>query len=638
MLLNYCLPNVWLTLALAGTVGDHAMLRRISVVAAACAASLASGVSAAPLSPPQRLSTTPLASDQAVTFEVFLPLRNRLALDTLLRDQQRPGTPDYHHWLTPDQFSQRYGPTPQDMATAQATLTSQGFVIAAQHSRSFQVSGTASAVQRSFGATLSRAAFSNGTTRIVPNTSPKLPTKLQAQGARIVMFSGRPPMHSNARYAANADPNNRSSASGGYWFTDLKQAYDYPSYQATANGKPLDGTGVNVAILMSNDVLDSDIATVFNHEKFTAITGKPVPTIQRVLIDGGAPFDNNASFESSLDVQMVLGGAPGSSVTLVNTPDLSDKSIIDGYLHIIDSNRYDIVNSSFGGCELFYTAAYNGGEDYTFLLQVYDDLFKQGNAQGITFVASSGDEGGLSCPDTNYFAGTGPSRFVPSIQFPSDSPNVTGVGGGNLLTSYKAPPTLRSTYVSENALGDPEIAHDPYGIGSNVAGGFWGAGGGISVFFPKPDYQSLVNTGSATFRTTPDVGMLVGGCPGGISLTPCGPNRSYAIIAIGGGLAGVIGTSVSSPQFVSAAALYIEKLGHRVGNLNPYLYSLGAQQSAGGAAVFNRSIPGFDGKWTGAAPAGGYTYLVGNGTPKVRALFGMQDIPAAGDPQTASNP
>lgn len=65
---------------------------------------------------------------------------------------------------------------------------------------------------------------------------------------------------------------------------------------------------------------------------------------------------------------------------------------------------------------------------------------------------------------------------------------------------------------------------------------------------------------------------------------------------------------------------------------------MAAQQNAGGTAAYNRGIRGFDGKWTNVAPAGGYTYLVGNGTPKVRALFGMLDVPAAGDPQTPSNP
>ena len=615
------------------------MRTHIRFFATACAvAVVASGASAAPTSPPTRIAMTSLPATDLVSFEVFLPLQNTAVLETLLHDQQTPGTPDYHRWLTPDEFAHQFGPSPEAIATAETALTSRGFMIAARHARSFQVTGAAASVQSAFGASLSRATFSNGSTRVIPNANITLPASLQAQGATIAMFSGRPPLHSNARFAANANPDNRNSASGGYWFTDLKQAYDYPSYQATTNGKPLDGTGVNVAVLMSNDVLDSDIAAVFNHEKFTAVTGKPVPTIKRVLIDGGAPFDTNASFEASLDVQTVLGGAPGSSVTLVNVPDLSDKSIIDGYLNIVESNQYDIVNSSFGGCELFYTAAYNNGQDYTGLLDVYDALFKQGNAQGITFVASSGDEGGLSCPDTNYFARTGPSRFVPSIQFPSDSPHVTGVGGGNLITSFRTPPTLRSTYASENALGDPEIPYDPYGVGVNVAGGFWGAGGGVSVHFAKPDYQGLVNTGSSTFRTTPDVGMLVGGCPGGLSLTPCGPNRSYVIVALGGTFYGVIGTSVSSPEFVSAIALYVQKTGQRAGNINNYLYSMAAQQNAGGPALYNRNISGFDGKWTGAAPAGGYTYLVGNGTPKVRALFGMQDLPAAGDPQTAGNP
>ena len=608
------------------------------LAAAAFAGSCSSLALAAPVTPAPTVQMQALAPAQAVIFEVFLPLRNTQALDALLDAQQTAGSPSYQKWLTPAQFAAQFGPTAQDMAQAEASITSQGFAISAVHSRSFQVLSTVQAIQKTFGSTLMRAAFSNGQTRIVANTPLTLPAALQAQGAVIAQFSGRAPLHSNARFAANADPANRYSASGGYWFTDLKQAYDYPSYQATVNGKPLDGTGTSVAVLISYDAQDSDIKQVFDHEKFTQITGKPAPTIQRVAIDGGAAFDPTNSFEASLDVQEVLGGAPGAAVTLVTTPDLSDTSIIDGYLYIVESNQYDIVNSSFGGCELFYTAAYNGGQDYTGILDLYDTLFKQGNAQGVTFVASSGDEGGLSCPDLNYFGGKKPSRFVPSIQFPSDSPHVTGVGGGNLLTTVKAAPSLTSKYASENALGDPEISHDPYGVGVNVAAGFWGAGGGVSTHFTKPAYQQLVDTGNTSFRTAPDVGMQVGGCPGGLALAPCGPNRSYVIIALGGVLYGVIGTSVSSPEFASAVALFVEKSGHRVGNLNRYLYTQSAQQVQGASHGFNRITNGFDGKYSGNAPAGGYNYLAGNGTPRVRALFGMMDAPAAGDPQTATNP
>jgi subtilase family serine protease len=206
---------------------------------------------------------------------------------------------------------------------------------------------------------------------------------------------------------------------------------------------------------------------MFDHEHFTATTGKPPPAPSRVYIDGGAPFDpaSDGSFEASLDVQQVIGGAPGAAVTIVDIPDLSDASILDGYNYIVNAANahgapyFQLVNSSFGECELFYSAAYNDGEDFTFILGYYNELFEQGNAEGITFVASSGDSGGLECPDTNYFAlpvngvsQSAPSRFLPGVEFPASSPFVTAVGGTNLITTYQ-PPSLNSAYVSEAGRG-----------------------------------------------------------------------------------------------------------------------------------------------------------------------------------------
>jgi len=95
--------------------------------------------------------------------------------------------------------------------------------------------------------------------------------------------------------------------------------------------------------------------------------------------------------------------APGATILDYNIPDLSDNSTYDGYLAIIEDNEADVVSSSFGGAEGFYTAAYNDGTDFTYILTMFDDLFKQGNAQGITFLASSGDSGGLGLPSVGYF-------------------------------------------------------------------------------------------------------------------------------------------------------------------------------------------------------------------------------------------
>jgi subtilase family serine protease len=595
---------------------------------------------------PKGAVVTATPADQPVTFSVYLPLRDKPALDALVADQQNPRSANYRKWLTPEQFGAQFGPAPSSIANVREALQAKGFTVLGVTGRAVQVSGTAAMFTDAFSTALSTVQI-KGRSNLLATKALKLPSALNAEGAVVTAFKGLPRMRmrASAPLIASYNPANRYSPVGGYWYDDLKQAYDYPSYQA------LDGTGAAIAIVISSDVLDSDIAAMFDHEHFTATTGKPPPAPSRVYIDGGAPFDpaSDGSFEASLDVQQVIGGAPGAAVTIVDIPDLSDASILDGYNYIVNAANahgapyFQLVNSSFGECELFYSAAYNDGEDFTFILGYYNELFEQGNAEGITFVASSGDSGGLECPDTNYFAlpvngvsQSAPSRFLPGVEFPASSPFVTAVGGTNLITTYQ-PPSLNSAYVSENGEGDPELPYDPYGLGVAVYGGFWGAGGGKSAFFGAPPYQTLVDTGS-TYRTTPDVGMQVGGCPGGIAITPCGTNRSYVLIYLGGTIYGVIGTSVASPEFVGALALYVEKVGGGIGNANYLLYAQGAAQTAGAGMFYNRAIPSFDGAYTNTTPGPNYNYIVGNGTPRVRSLFGMTDLPAAGVPQTPSNP
>jgi subtilase family serine protease len=288
-------------------------------------------------------------------------------------------------------------------------------------------------------------------------------------------------------------------------------------------------------------------------------------------------------------------------------------------------------------------------------LRAQDELFMQGNAQGITFLASSGDSAGKGCPNVNYFFG-GPGVFVAGVEEPASDPNVTAVGGTNLVTVYE-PGSLSSQYATENAWSDPEIPYDPYGIGVNASGGVWGAGGGVSAMWPAPSYQSLVATGS-TARSVPDIGMHVGGCPGGISkLDKSGvcngldnPNdgagntdRSFGIFSIGagtngGGFYGYIGTSLSSPEFASVMALLVEQNG-RMGNVNGYLYGIAAEQAkAGKGPVYlHTQIPGFNGLiQSNVSPT--YSVSTGIGTPIVKQLIGVGSAASAGTPQTKSNP
>jgi subtilase family serine protease len=271
---------------------------------------------------------------------------------------------------------------------------------------------------------------------------------------------------------------------------------------------------------------------------------------------------------------------------------------MDGLVTILEANKADVVNMSFGGPEIGYTREYNDGQDFTAILGLYDDLFKQGNAQGITFVSSSGDLGALDVPNVACFdpkATSSCGGFEVSVEIPASSPHVTGVGGTNLLTSL-GPNVLDSKYVSEQAYGDP-LAQDIF-YGTPATGGFWGSGGGISIYFKKPGYQHLVDTGSKKMRTVPDVSLHMGGCPVG-SVQPCPADRSYDLVAMDGAYYGVIGTSASSPDFAGLLALKIQKTGGRLGNENQAMYVMALLQSLGVLpGIFHDNIPGFNGLYT----------------------------------------
>ncbi len=591
---------------------------------------------------------TAAAAQDVVEFGVYLPLRHQADLDALLAQLHDKSSPHYQHWLQPAEFMARFGPRPEDIAAVKTALTSRGLTIVSSSAHGVRVSGSAAAVEQAFSAPLFKVK-SRDHTRFQARRALQLPSELAAIELRVTGLDALPLHRVHGRVLGKTPKSagdNRYGPTGPYWYDDLKQAYDYPAYSAST-----DGSSVNVAVLMADLVFPNDVKAMFDHEKFTAITGKPAPAVTTVKIDGGGVEGGDGSVEASLDVQQVLGGAPGAKVTLVSIPDLSDDHIMDGYQYIVDSNKYDLVNSSFGGCELGYTAAYNDGVDYTYILQQYHDLFQQGNAQGITFVASSGDEAGLECPSADYFSGSTTATFVPSVSTPAEDPSVTAVGGGNLVTTTSTT-SLASAYVRETANADPEAPYDPYGLGATVSGPYWGAGGGVSVIFKKPLYQFLANTGSTRWRTIPDVGMQVGGCP--FAAITCDPDDSAVVVAydvddpVNGGFFGVIGTSVSSPEFVGALALYEQQMGkknHRLGNANYYLYAAGALQTLAGGVhapsalqLYHRNNPGYNGVVYDSFPSYNYNYVYGNGSPDVRKLFGMTGYKAAGVPQTPSNP
>ena len=238
----------------------------------------------------------PAAAGQAVHLDIVLPLRNVDALNALVARQQTAGSPDYHRWLTPAQFAAQFGPSAATKSALAAELTRQGFAVQV-HSRSLRAVGPVAAVQTAFGTSLGMVRdTAGGRLRPFATSGLKMSAAMTAAGAQVFGITPhQSTIHTLATQVREVSPDNRYGRDGGYWYNDLKQAYAYPAVTATATAfdgttKALDGTGVVLAALMSSDVVDSDMANLFAHEKYAATTGKAAPVLAgRRYIAGAQP-------------------------------------------------------------------------------------------------------------------------------------------------------------------------------------------------------------------------------------------------------------------------------------------------------------------------------------------------------------
>src|SRR6202789_985251 len=625
-------------------------------------------------------------------FHVYLPLTNTAALDQLLQSQTDSNSPNYHQWLTPAQFKQQFGPSPAAVAKTKALLQAAGFTVVGEETQNLDVEGPVSAVEKMFNTQIERVQMKSGNVKLAAvGEHLNMPQSLAAMGAVIPEFTVhlaahvhsqvlRPlaaahPLAAPSSIAASAPASppvpRLADADSFFYATDMNEAYQLPSFQTevaplfSRQKQQIAGVGAHIGIVIGSVISPADLANAFNStlsvgsdadvQAYSAHSNLPVPTVAFRQVDGGSgafSLNNPDAAEASLDTQMSLGTAPGAQETLYDLPELTDDAITDGYTAVDEDNIVDVVSSSFGECEQDFLPAANGGTDFTGILKTFHALFQQGNAQGITFLASSGDNGAPACTtaafDNNPVNGT---NLVLGVENPADDPNVTAVGGTNLQTVGK-PGVDDATYLSENANFDPR---DPEQVFLNAAGtefvtvgnNTWGSGGGFSVIFDKPLYQFLVDTGSNVHRSVPDVALMMGGCPGDADLAVQDCTmlpRSAAIVWIGGVPNLLIGTSSSSPQMAGVLALAVELNHGRLGNVNPLIYSLSALQTITGGErapqefqFFHCDISGNNNGFT-VVPGQAYSEVLGNSTLDVKNFLQLQGAAAAGTPNTPSNP
>ncbi len=512
-------------------------------------------------------------------------------LDRLLTELHNPVSPNFHHWLTPEEFGTRFGPSAEDINAITGWLISNGFVVdeIAKGRSWINFSGSVADVQRAFHTQIHNY-YVKGRLYHANATDPSLPRELSDLVTGIVSLHNFPRkmMHSRASYPVQPDYTNGSAnylAPG-----DFATIYDVNALYSAG----ITGSGQSIAIVgrTNPSTAASDWAT------FRSTMGLPVNPPQ-IIVNGRNPGDlgTDEDIEADLDVEWSGAVAQNASILFVTSKSTESTDGVNlSAQYIVDKNLAPVMSTSFGECEADLGSTEN---------QFWNNLWQQAASQGITAFVSSGDSGAAGCDADSDATGS-----VLGVNGLASTPYNVAVGGtefnegtGNYWNSSNGPgDTNAISYI-------PEVAWNQSG---DVSGGsdLYATGGGISTIYSIPAWQAAPGVPAGNYRYVPDVALGAAG------------HDAYLVV-IQNNLDAVYGTSAPTPSFAGLMALVVQSTGQRQGNANLRLYQLGsAQYGSGGATVFhditsgNNSVPGV----TGYTCTSGYSPVTGLGSVDAKAL------------------
>ena len=251
-----------------------------------------------------------LPATNRLNLAIGLPLRNTNALSKLLQDMYDPASPQFRRYLTPEQFTEQFGPTKQDYEAVVQFAKSYDLEITATHSNRvlLDVAGHVADIERAFQVTLHSYQHPTEARQFyAPDVEPSVEA-----GLAVLDISGlndyalpRPASHRTSATTA-AGPGSGSGPGGHYMGRDFRNAY--------APGVTLTGAGQMVGLLALEAFYAGDITA------YETMAGLPNVPIQVVLLDGfnGIPVTSDpATTEADLDIDMAIAMAPGLSKVVV---------------------------------------------------------------------------------------------------------------------------------------------------------------------------------------------------------------------------------------------------------------------------------------------------------------------------------
>jgi kumamolisin len=414
--------------------------------------------------------------------------------------------------------------------------------------RTVLLTATAEAMQRAFGTRLQSCTL-NGAAYRMRTGSLSVPASVHPAIIAVLGLDNRPVAkpHFRRKKGTGGTHAGATSPAGAFTASQLAQLYNFPAQ--------LNGAGQTVAIIeLGGGYRTADLQSYFS------LIGLKQPKVSAVAVDGGLNQPGgDADGEVMLDIEVIGSIAPGAAIVVYFAPN-TDQGFHDAISAAIHdtARKPSIISISWGGPEDSWTQ------------QARDALnaaLQDAATVGVTVTVAAGDDGSTD----------GVTDGKQHVDFPASSPYVLSCGGTKVTQSGNK----ISAEAVWNELSKNEGA----------------TGGGVSNFFPIPDYQKNANV-----PTSLDTGFAGRGVPDVSG--DADPETGY-YVRVDGQMQVIGGTSAVAPLWAGLAALLNQQLGHPIGFVNPKLYAIPG-------ASFRDIVTGDNGAWK-AGPA--WDACTGLGSP-----------------------
>ncbi len=392
--------------------------------------------------------------DRDKSIEVTVYLRPSAPLDWV--DQEAGRAPGDRRTMSHEELAGAHGASDQDIAAVRSFAGEYGLEVTAvdQGRRAVSLRGTVQALADAFGAQGLQLYEHPSAGRFRGRQGPlTVPAELGGVITGVFGIDERPQARPHLR------PSSDAATATSYTPPQVAAAYDFPS-GAT-------GSGQTAAILeLGGGFSQTDLNAYFKSLDLTT------PSVTAVGVDGGTNSpgtDPDSDGEVMLDIEVLGSVAPGAKIVVYFAPN-TDQGFIDALSTAVHdtSNKPSVVSISWGGPEDSWTQQAR---------TQMEQILTEAAALGVAVTVASGDNGSTD----------GVNDGKQHVDFPASAPHALGCGGTTL-------------HIANGQISSETVWNE---LPSHGAGG-----GGISIEFPVPSYQT-----STKMPTNVDTGKAAAACP-----------------------------------------------------------------------------------------------------------------------------